>query len=99
MPNCMILGLSAGKAAVVIRPKVPASRFVFGLPQLKLLNRLNTSTRNSSDRAEAIGTRRDSARSTVQKPGPWMLKALWLPSVPGAGYANAAGFRYRVRDD
>ena len=42
-------------AVVVIRPKVFALKFRLGLPQLKLLNRLNASQREI--RARALGLR------------------------------------------
>src|SRR5688572_27387608 len=71
IPNCMMRG---SPVCVVIRPNVPASRLVAGLPQLKLLRRLNTSTRSSSVRWVAMETSRDSARLTVQNPGPSILK-------------------------
>ena len=59
----------------VIRPNVPASRLVDGLPQLKLFNRLNVSTRISIVCPAPTGNSRATARSTVQYPGPSMLRA------------------------
>jgi len=78
----------------VIRPKVPASKFVTGFPQLKLLNRLKISTRSSSWRVAAKETSLENATSAVQNPGPSMLLLRWLPYVPGAGAANDAALRY-----
>jgi hypothetical protein len=46
-----------------------------GSPQLKLLNRLNASTRNSSVRVLSSRNTRAIAVSTFQKPGPLMLLA------------------------
>ena len=43
----------------VMRPNVPALKFVSGLPQLNVLSRLNTSTRSSRFCVDANETRRD----------------------------------------
>src|ERR1044071_3398236 len=82
---------------VVIRPKVPVAKLLFGRPQLKVLNRLNTSSRNSIVRVAAKDTRRDSARSTLWNPGPLMLLRALVPNFPAAGCAKAAGFRKLFR--
>ena len=58
---------------VVIRPKAPELKFVTGLPQLKVFNRLNASTRNSNLCVLPTGTSFDSAMSTVQNAGPLTL--------------------------
>ena len=79
MPNCMIRG---SPVIVVIRPNVPVAKLLFGSPQLKVLNRLNTSSRNSIVRIAAKDTRRDSARSTLWKPGPLMLLRAVVPNPP-----------------
>ena len=50
----------------VIRPNVPDAKLVFGKPQLKVLNRLNTSSRSSIFLVAAKDTRRDSAKSAFQ---------------------------------
>ena len=80
-------------AVVVIRPNVPALKFRLGRPQLKLLSRLNTSTRNSRFCVDAIGTSLDTARSIFQNPGPLMLLRSCVPNVPFAGCAKAARSR------
>src|ERR1044071_1258521 len=89
-------------AMVVTRPKAGELKFVsvirppwigpaIGAPQLNVSNKLKVSTRSSSVRGPT-GTRRESARSTDQYPGARTLLRVKLPSVPGAGNANAAGF-------
>ena len=78
---------------VRIRPKVPELKFVTGVPQLKVLNRLNVSILSSSVCAAPSDRSRDTDRSTVQYPGPSMLFLRRLPSVPAAGMPNAAAFR------
>jgi len=90
MPNCMMRG---SPVIVVIRPNVPAEKLLFGNPQLKVLNRLNTSSRSAIVRVAAKDTRRDSTRSTLWKPGPLMLLRALAPNPPGAGCANVAGLR------
>src|SRR4029450_3929328 len=44
-------------------------------------------------RVAAKDTRRDSARSTLWKPGPLMLLRALVPNPPGAGCPNATGLR------
>ena len=60
-------------AVVVIRPKVFALKFRLGLPQLKVFNRLNASTRSSRFCVDPSDTSLDTARSIFQNPGPLML--------------------------
>ena len=84
----------------VMRPKAPELKLTCvrsalmspGGAQLNVFNRLNVSTRSSSVRAAPNPTRREKATSSVRKPGARTLLRLKLPSVPGAGSANAAGF-------
>src|SRR5687768_3149732 len=69
-PNCMI---RISPVFEVIRPNVPALNTSPGLPQLKLLSRLNASRRSSTDCALPKAICLASDISIVQKPGPRML--------------------------
>src|SRR6185369_941344 len=83
----------------VMRPNAPELKLVcvlsafisVGGPQLNVFNRLNASTRSSIVRPVPNVMRRDSAASIDRYPGARTLLRLKLPSVPGAGSANAAG--------
>src|SRR5437762_7720936 len=82
-----------------MRPNAPELKLVcvrsafisVGGAQLNVFSRLNVSTRSSRFRLAPNPTRREIATSSVRKPGARTLLRLKLPSVPGAGSANAAG--------
>src|SRR5436190_8339128 len=76
-------------AVLVIRPKFALPSVTFGLARLTLLKTLNDSMRTSTRRPLPTSTLRDSARSTVQNPGPRRNPFDVLPHEPGVFGPNA----------
>src|SRR5687768_4852679 len=88
--NCVILGAKAARTW----PNWLELRFVLILPGLKEFVRLYASARNSRLWRSFIWNIRDRATSNCHVVGSLIMPRPELPSVPMAGGANAAGFRY-----
>src|SRR5438045_9762954 len=84
-------------AVLVIRPKFALPNVTFGFARFTLLNMLNDSRRTSTCRAPPTARLRESARSTVQNPGPRRNPFGVLPHEPRVLGANAPKLNNRVR--
>ena len=79
---------------MLIWPKTLLFRAVVGLPLRKLLVMLNASPRTSILLVSPSLNALDNAASNCHVVGPRTEAIPALPSEPGAGARNAAGFKY-----
>src|SRR5947209_2094859 len=90
--NCMIL---AGPV-LMICPKVLLLRFAVGSEKLARLSTFCASARSSRLCRSLIGNSLDKPALMMRAPGPRTEPGAIFAWVPGAGFANAAGFNQWV---